>query len=151
MPAFANVLLKAMDEGGLSFGRLAQRLESQGVGISKSQIWQTISGHQPNPSAPLCYVLARILKMDPLRLIEILLWSRANPKAEQVPDELPVLGGPLLIDGLEEDFVQRFRNLGAKESRYILDQLAFVESRGGGKDGDGSRVKRGRFRETDAD
>lgn len=129
--AFGLVLQDAIEKSGLTFGGLALRMKAQKVSISSSELWQIVQGNRAAPSAPVCYALARILKLDPLRLVELLMWSRANPTAGKAPNDMKAVGGTMLVTGLEEQFMMRFRNLNAQQTREVLRHFEIVEAVGG--------------------
>lgn len=128
VPAFGAVLRDAQQRKGFSLSQIMRRMASEGAPLSKSELGHTLNGHRRNPAAAQMLVLARVLGLDPIRLLDILLWSRRHPDAATVPEDLQPLEGLVLVSHAEEDFVVRVRKLRPAQAREIFKYLQFIES-----------------------
>lgn len=128
--------------------QIVRELERNGARLSKSEVGATINGHRPNPAAAQMLVLARVLGLEPIRLLEILLWSRLHPDSVAVPEHLQPLEGLVLVSHAEENFVVRVRKLRPAQAREIFKFLEYVESGMKAEKG-GPRKPRGTFCRSD--
>lgn len=141
--AFGAVLAQGREAAGLSLGQVAMKAAHLHAPISRSEVYQLEQGNRPRPDALLVYVLARLYKQDFQWLIDVLRWNREHTSATVPPQSLPPQEGVMVVSGLEEDFVRRFRKLSAAQQRDVMQHLAFTEAQGNAT---GAALAEGRFR-----
>lgn len=139
--AFCNAVKPKFENSGYSYQKAVNAIRRIGARTSKSELWQAIEGNRPNVDAMVLYGLARILGLNPYRLLDLLAWNIENPHAKAAPQDL-ALEGEVLITGPEEAFMQRIRKLKAGEYRELHRKLEELD--GYGKVG--ARSKRENFR-----
>lgn len=127
VPAFGSALEKA--RGKMSMGQVYTY-----AGISQSTLSHWEKGTVAAPDPVILLKLARLYGVSMTALVDVLEWSRNNPRAEEAPTVVPEVG-EMRITGAEEHFMRRFRKLPAKTASLVLDYIEFVEGKVGGADG----------------
>lgn len=128
---FGTVLREARVAANMSFATAARMASQRRAPISKSEMIRLEKGTKA-PDALLVYVLAGLYKIDVQYLLEVLRWNTEHQDAEELPAEIPKEEGVMVIHGLEEEFVTRFRGLRAGQQSAVLSHMRFIEAEGQG-------------------
>lgn len=126
---FGHLLAEGRQKKGLSLGQVAMRANARGASTSKPEIGVLEKGERPKPDALLVRILAEMYGLSFAWLMEVLRWNRVTPqaRAEDLPDSLPVEEGIVIVQGLEKDFITRFRHLSARQQEDVLRFVRWTE------------------------
>lgn len=139
VPAFGNALEKA--RGKMSMGQVYTY-----AGISQSTLSHWEKGTVAAPDPVILLKLARLYGVSMTDLVDVLEWSRKNPRAEEAPTVVSEVG-EMRVTGAEENLMRRFRKMPSKQMSLVLDYMDFVEARAGGAADAGAPMFRKRKRE----